>query len=97
MRLPKNNRRMKPEQGQHDSGNSAGHTDQITGRPLRRRYFVRISTLNVARGALSCMRILSGTQPTGVLHIGHSINPAPILAGADFVTVLPITPTEGMV
>src|SRR5437016_14329862 len=39
---------MKPEQGQHDTGNSAGHTDQITGRPLRRRYFVRISTLNIA-------------------------------------------------
>src|SRR6478672_770616 len=39
---------MKPEQGQHDSGNSAGHPDQITGCPLRRRYFVRISTLNIA-------------------------------------------------
>ncbi len=78
---------MKPEQGQHDAGNSAGHTDQITGRPLRRRYFVRISTLNVARGALSCTRILSGTQPSGVLHMENQINFAFIFAGPDFVSV----------
>ncbi|PYJ64334.1 MAG: hypothetical protein DME74_00115 [Verrucomicrobia bacterium] len=76
---------MKPEQGQHDTGNSAGHTDQITGRPLRRRYFVRISTLNVARGALSCMRILSGTQPSGVLRIGNQIDAATIFTRPDFV------------
>ena len=78
---------MKPEQGQHDTGNSAGHTDQITGRLLRRRYFVRISTLNVARGVLSCMRILSGTQPSGVLHMENQINSAFIFAGPEFVSV----------
>jgi hypothetical protein len=37
VRLSKSNWRMKPEQAQHDSKTSAGHLDQITDRPLRRR------------------------------------------------------------